>query len=211
MASIVGGPSGASVRTRADRSRTRPHLGHNLDTGANPLHVVRFARGINSGYGAWLRRHLEWAEAMPWVRSSCTPIDQPLRAPTNTCNKHGCLSHARWPSGIGVLGEVPVQRRAAGPEVLGDVRAGMAIGLHPLGGGRCARCRRPGGADRTWSVRPGPCRIAHPGCGAVPLRRAWACRRDGKTPRLAATSHPGSRSGAAANAAMPSGGSATRS
>src|SRR4051794_15089427 len=25
--------------TRADRSRTRPHLGHNLDTGANPFNL----------------------------------------------------------------------------------------------------------------------------------------------------------------------------
>src|SRR6201999_2105976 len=36
--------------TRADGSRTRPHLGHNLDTGANPFNVVRGAHGKVSGY-----------------------------------------------------------------------------------------------------------------------------------------------------------------
>jgi hypothetical protein len=36
--------------TRADRSQTWPHLGHNLDTGANPFNVVRGARGKSLGF-----------------------------------------------------------------------------------------------------------------------------------------------------------------
>src|SRR5258705_12731106 len=39
-----GTVGGVGPGTRADRSRTWPHLGHNLDTGANPFNVVRGAR-----------------------------------------------------------------------------------------------------------------------------------------------------------------------
>src|SRR5271155_566546 len=38
-------------------------------------------------------------------------------------------------SGGAVVTEVSIQRRSADPEVLGDIPAGMTVGLHPLGGG----------------------------------------------------------------------------
>ena len=51
--------------TRADRSRTWPHLGHNLDTGGNPFNVVRGARGKSLATKLGFEGHMKWAEAMP--------------------------------------------------------------------------------------------------------------------------------------------------
>jgi hypothetical protein len=38
-------------------------------------------------------------------------------------------------SGSAVLVEIPVQRGPAHPQVLGDVPAGVTVGLHPVSGG----------------------------------------------------------------------------
>ena len=50
--------------TRADRSRTWPHLGHNLDTGGKPIERVRGAREKSLATELGFEGHMEWAEAM---------------------------------------------------------------------------------------------------------------------------------------------------
>ena len=52
------------------------------------------------------------------------------------------------------LGEVPVQRRPALPEVLGDVFASVAVGLHPLRGGDVLGVVDLAGPSELRAVRP---------------------------------------------------------
>ena len=66
MASIVGGPSGASVPGHA---RTGLERGRILATiwipGANPFNVVRGAREKSLATELGFEGHMKWAEAMP--------------------------------------------------------------------------------------------------------------------------------------------------
>ena len=51
--------------TRADRSPTWPHLGHNLDTGGKPIQrCARRAREKSLATELGFEGHMEWAEAM---------------------------------------------------------------------------------------------------------------------------------------------------
>jgi hypothetical protein len=52
--------------TRADRSQTCPHLGHNLDTGGKPIQrCARRAREKSLAMEFGFEGHIAWAEAMP--------------------------------------------------------------------------------------------------------------------------------------------------
>ena len=52
--------------TRADRSRTWPHLGHNLDTGGQAHSTLCAARaGKSLATERGFEGHMKWAEAMP--------------------------------------------------------------------------------------------------------------------------------------------------
>src|SRR5258705_8807548 len=76
--------------TRADRSRTWPHLGRDLDTGGKPgERCARRAR--DSLLATELGFEGTWNGPRRWHDGdhSATPIDYPLRAPTNRWAKQG--------------------------------------------------------------------------------------------------------------------------